>query len=174
MSFARNQSICPVCAAELGALAKRCYHCGSALDEWWPLEKSIQELGPTPVQRRINIWGWVFLGLTAGFLIGWLPRILFSPPAQISKEAQINKPVAGQTAEQPKLPAPRQGSEVIEYHIQRGDSLWRIAAGFTGEGRNWAKLWPERKNALIKEGTLIQLDLGKIRTTGPPESQIFK
>jgi LysM repeat protein len=31
---------------------------------------------------------------------------------------------------------------VVVYHVQPGDSLWRIAAALTGDGRNWKALWP--------------------------------
>jgi nucleoid-associated protein YgaU len=40
------------------------------------------------------------------------------------------------------LPASAVAPALVAYRVQPGDSLWRIAAALTGDGRNWRTLWP--------------------------------
>ena len=47
----------------------------------------------------------------------------------------------------------------ITYRVQRGDSLWRIAAALTGDGEKWKELWPEYegKELALLPGSILML-----------------
>jgi hypothetical protein len=61
-------------------------------------------------------------------------------------------------------PPPPPASRMVHYRVQRGDSLWRIAASLTGDGSKWKDLWPERSDgdAAIAVGSVVEVDLGRI------------
>jgi nucleoid-associated protein YgaU len=52
----------------------------------------------------------------------------------------------------------------VSYRVQRGDSLWRIAASLTGDGRRWRELWPQLDAAAgrITPGTVLEVDVGRV------------
>jgi len=61
-------------------------------------------------------------------------------------------------------PVVASASRVLTYRVQRGDSLWRVAAAFTGDGRRWRELWPEHQDeeGRIAAGTVLQVDLSRL------------
>jgi nucleoid-associated protein YgaU len=52
----------------------------------------------------------------------------------------------------------------LSYRVQRGDSLWRIAASLTGDGRRWRELWPQHAEQAgrIAPGTVLEVDLRRV------------
>jgi nucleoid-associated protein YgaU len=69
--------------------------------------------------------------------------------------APVTSPAATLPA-QAKDAAPR----VVSYRVQPGDSLWRIAAALTGDGRNWTSLWPATDAARpLAVGTVLEVPI---------------
>jgi nucleoid-associated protein YgaU len=49
---------------------------------------------------------------------------------------------------------------VVSYRVQPGDSLWRVAAALTGDGRNWKTLWPATDAARpLAVGTVLEVPI---------------
>ena len=53
-----------------------------------------------------------------------------------------------------EVSAPEQTSEVQFYEIQKGDSLWKIAQNFYGNGNDYPKIFDANKE-VIKDPDLI-------------------
>lgn len=53
-----------------------------------------------------------------------------------------------------EVSAPEQTSEVQFYEVQKGDSLWKIAANFYGNGNDYPKIFEANKE-VIKDPDLI-------------------
>jgi nucleoid-associated protein YgaU len=59
-------------------------------------------------------------------------------------------PVRALAADPPPTTVTRpKAARPLTYRAQRGDSLWRIAAALTGDGRRWRELWPERTHGQL-------------------------
>lgn len=104
------------------------------------------------------VFSWVGMrAVPAGSPIGSGSPVPSSMSLSASPETLAPPTVAsGVTARSSRLP----------YRVQRGDSLWRIAAALTGDGRNWRTLWPERDpSEPLVVGTVIEapLDAGSVR-----------
>lgn len=167
---------CPVCDEALEKQAERCFRCGNILADWWPLENTIQELKDVderdttafviPGAKTQVSWPWVAAIFALGILIGQvgpLATLLWEgkgKPPQRSIETGARPPVAPAGAQAPTVLR----NPIIRYRVQKGDSLWRIAASVTGEGGNWENIWPELKGATatLQRGTWIDLDTSRI------------
>ena len=63
---------------------------------------------------------------------------------------------------EPAPPAAREPA-VVPYRVQRGDSLWRISAALTGDGRNWRTLWPDGDRRRLVPGMVVEVPLAWAR-----------
>ena len=140
---------CPVCDAPLDEAAPRCFRCETGLARWWPLEEVLASSATRPRYLRHVVL------LAGAFLLGVLPgafwHVVQTPPSP-TIAPRPSAPIV-RTPEAP--PSPRK----ITYRVQRGDSLWRIAAALTGDGEKWKDLWPEyegRERALLP-GSILTL-----------------
>ncbi len=163
--------ICPVCAQPLADRPERCFRCGTAVGAWWPFEASLAELvGPEARAREVSPvvdaalpgtrTAWV---AAAALLAGVFATSAFwawrgergSPPA-VESPAPLPGAVAVPSLAPLRPPAAPKPA-MVAYRIQRGDSLWRIAAALTGDGQNWRTLWPDGERRRLRPGTLVQV-----------------
>ena len=130
--------ICPVCEEPLERAVDKCFRCQTELNAWWPLEASIQAktFGELEKSKR-SLWIPVvaaFLGGIAVYLAlaMWLSGAgpgSAEEAASVSLEAPADFGGGGESRrnEIPKdTDKPR--VETIYYRVQKGDSMWRIAA----------------------------------------------
>jgi hypothetical protein len=129
---------CPVCETPLEEALPRCFRCETPLARWWPLEEALNAAETAATRRRyLRHLALVVVSLFFGYSVSALwPN---TPPASLP--AIASPPPS--TLAGVRVPAPDPPPRVIRYRVQRGDSLWRIAAALTGDGRNWKELWPE-------------------------------
>jgi hypothetical protein len=170
---------CPVCTEPLEGRPERCFRCETALGPWWGFEEALSstELGgravanapvsvPVPksaaapdlTARQAFGLVAVIAALVGTFIYGTMP---------ITRSIDSAVPaVPVTTVPPPPAPSlsPPPATQVVHYRVQRGDSLWRIAAAFTGDGRRWKDLWPERADAeaVIPAGSTLEVDLGRL------------
>lgn len=167
---------CPVCAEPLTGRPERCFRCETALGAWWGFEEALAgtELGGTPVvpapapvtvpvpepaPPRTRLALFSALAVSAALGAGFFSFHASSVERPVSIVVDPTPPpTTVPTHADP--PAPR----IVHYRVQRGDSLWRIAASLTGDGSKWKELWPDRTDgdAAIAVGSVLEVDLGRI------------
>lgn len=156
---------CPVCAEPLSGRPGRCFRCETPLDGWWRFDEAIEGLaGPAggPGERPHRPAGLLAAGAIGGGLLAAVVLLTFARDAQAPGapadrgRAEATPPPAvaapasprAEDRRTPRPPAevrPTSGSPaVLRYRVQRGDSPWRIAAAFTGDGRRWRELFPRQ------------------------------
>ena len=124
---------CPVCDAPLDEAAPRCFRCETGLARWWPLQDALaSEATRSPYLPHVVL---LVVGLLCGASLGALRKDA-NAPSSPTIAPRPGAPIV-RTLETPSPP------RRITYRVQRGDSLWRIAAALTGDGRKWKDLWPE-------------------------------
>ena len=166
---------CPVCREPLAEQPERCFRCETRLGPWWELEGALARreapraapeiTTPRPALTTrllpLAVGASLALGMVAGlFLRGTEqrphPAAALAPaeaPASSPGITASASPHARVPAEAPPTNAPR-GS--VTYRAQRGDSLWRVAAAVTGDGRRWRELWPDRPSGrLVRNEVLL-------------------
>lgn len=159
---------CPVCVEPLTGRPERCFRCETALEAWWGFEEALAgtELGekpvvpvpvPAPLRTRLALFS--TLAVTAALGVG-----LFSFHA-----SSIERPVSIVIDPTPPptpapTPTPAPAPRIVHYRVQRGDSLWRIAASLTGDGTRWKELWPDRTEATaqLAVGSVLEVDLSRM------------
>ena len=157
--------VCPVCSEPLPDRPDRCFRCETPLRPWWPFEDALStssrqpqalSLQPatvaSPSRSRARTLGTGLALVMGGAVLGFLGRSPDRPdpprPSRPSPPALTHIP----------SPSPRPASPTtITYRVQRGDSLWRIAAALTGEGSRWRELWPDRPDHPLLPGTLLEV-----------------
>lgn len=163
---------CPVCAEPLGDAPERCFRCETPLAAWWPFEKGLDEALAEPgaaVVARLAVFGdvarpgarrgygpllaAVALGLVAGLLAGL--AVFKAPVAPPANPTLSTLPPVATASPVPTASAAARA--IVSYRVQPGDSLWRIAAAMTGDGRCWRQLWPERADQLLRPGTVLEV-----------------
>jgi hypothetical protein len=160
---------CPVCHEPLLGRPARCFRCETPLGQWWSFEDALGAVRPAPAPRRAGgVPGWLAGAVIAGeilFFVGIGVGIMRDPTstAVAPVAAPPRAPLA--VAARPKASAPREPSPaVVRYRVQRGDSLWRIAAAFTGEGHRWRELWPQhaRGHGTVRAGEVLEVEMGRL------------
>ena len=165
---------CPVCDHDLGTRSASCFRCEADLSRWWPLEDALTSALPTPVAEaapRPRRAPWLVLAAVAvaGAALGRA-----SVPGPPSAPVAVALAPAGPAA---VVPAPTAPAAVappsvgdplpvrLTWHVQRGDSPWRIAAALTGDGRRW----PEITGASppLRAGSTLRLDVPVPAAAGP-------
>jgi nucleoid-associated protein YgaU len=154
-----------MCAESLEGVPERCFRCETPLADWWRFEEALGRLPaagtPTrpPPGARVRDAVIGALVAAAGLIAAMaaLGPDRNTPPSGAAAGAA---PVVVTVA--PPSPAPRAApAAVVRYHVQHGDSLSRIAARLTGDGRRWRELWPERarSRAHIQAGEVLEVRL---------------
>ena len=155
---------CPICSEPYDAAPAECFRCETPLGSWWRFEEAAARTAPVR-QERWSIVPIVFaaaLGALAATIALWAPARVapVRRPASVSvgaAPAAPTAPVAPDHSHDTRVGAPP--VPAIAYRVQPGDSLWRIAAALTGDGRNWKTLWPTMDPARpLAVGTVLELD----------------
>jgi hypothetical protein len=170
-----NGRRCPVCEAALEHGASRCVRCETDLEAWWPLEDGIRGIpnGPSeaidskPIAVQVSrprlhplILGALVLGVGLGAGSHTLITSVRQPvprPSGASTAAQ-----ASSTQLPPDSKSRNASSErprVVLYHVQKGDSWWRISATITGRGSTWQELRKLSHAPVLKPGVVLMLPL---------------
>lgn len=158
---------CPFCSESHLDRPEQCFRCESPLAAWWPFEDAVQrsrvavsEAPGTPAVRR----GRSLVSLAIAALVGaaaarlWTGAVLVdSPSVSVSTSTTATDvPRLSETA--PSATAAAVSPARLSYRVQPGDSLWRVAAALTGDGRNWRTLWPERDpSEPLEVGTVLEV-----------------
>ena len=173
---------CPVCTEPLTGRPERCFRCETALGAWWGFEEALSgtELGgarpvavpvdvnvpesvpPPPARIRLALFS--ALAVAAALAVGFVSFHATKVERPVSVVEAPTAPVATLPTPAPDPPPSRAASQVVHYRVQRGDSLWRIAASLTGDGSKWKELWPERADAdaPIVVGTVLDVHLERL------------
>jgi 5'-nucleotidase len=150
---------CPVCDEALPDRPVTCFRCETPLQHWWALEESLPgdgvEAAPPVKPGRLAgaTAAWVGLpALAAGAALG---AILLGRPAPPAAAPVVPPATAPAVTAQASPAAPA----VVRYRVQRGDSLWRVAAALTGDGDRWRELWPalDQKPGPLLPGTVLEV-----------------
>ncbi len=161
---ARTEAVCPVCDEPLPDRPQRCFRCETPLLPWWGFEDALRQVAATRTPataggaRRAMAAGSALLAMA--LIVAAAVIVTRRPPAPVAlAPSGTMTPVAAPPPAMPDaLPA------TFSYRVQRGDSLWRIAAGLTGDGRRWRELWPERASGdgRIGAGAVLQVDARRL------------
>jgi hypothetical protein len=153
---------CPVCREPLRDRPERCFRCETRLAPWWDFEGALARTGggeaaPAAAARAPHsrgvlaaaVLGELAFGVAAGWGLAGSDRGAGHPPVPHAASTVPPPP----PAVPPALASGGGGGEAaprrVTYRVQRGDSLWRIAKAFTGDGRRWRELWPERADGRL-------------------------
>lgn len=160
---------CPVCDERHETAVPVCFRCQTTLTAWWNLESALtaapeRESVPVAVHGPSRRFQWL-PGLAATGVAGLLLGLMLArvPPAAAPDPSVATMP--SRTVPETVVPSvippadPPTPSRFVVYHVQRGDTLWRISAAITGDGRNWTQLWPERvtRPATLRPGTTLRV-----------------
>jgi hypothetical protein len=174
---------CPVCAEPLEGRPERCFRCETSLGAWWGFEEALAEteLGlkpvvnvnvpvPVPVPEPVAVLSpprnraplYALAALAAVLVGGFI--VLTRPVERRVESAVFATPVTTLPPPASAEPTPPPAPQVIRYRVQRGDSLWRIAASLTGDGHCWRALWPQRTDAEtpLRVGSVLDVDLARL------------
>ena len=152
---------CPVCREPLTGRPERCFRCETLLAPWWEFEGMLAQpaVVPPPATKRrsaallvAGIAVGMALGLTAGLELSGRETPARDVPATVVPKAPASSP-----SEIPARAAQTGGKAArrMTYRVQRGDSLWRIAAAVTGDGRRWRELWPDRAHGRVARNEVL-------------------
>jgi hypothetical protein len=183
---------CPVCSEPYAERPDRCFRCETPLGAWWPFEDVARgvaspRVATTVATRKRPAWTPVVIVALLG-AGAWLGSVWTSARARVAPAASVSPstvravpsapptprtvifdPETGTVTTAPAGPSARAAGIRPTYRVQRGDSLWRIAAAFTGDGRNWTVLWPARDPAQpLVVGTVLDVPLLPLTNAGQP------
>jgi len=160
---------CPVCAEPLTGRPERCFRCETPLGAWWGFEDALGEGPVAPAAsvpprnpQRVAFFSVLAasVALAGGVVAFWqaAPEAPEAARPVVIPSAPAPRPSPAGVASPPPVP-----SHVVRYRVQRGDSLWRVAAALTGDGRRWKELFPGRADvdAPLVVGTVLEIDLGR-------------
>jgi hypothetical protein len=151
-------AICPVCDEVLSERTAKCFRCDTKLEDWWPLEEVL--VAGRPRSR----FAWAFVAMAIGVVMGtlgpvlwWMEVVSVETPgvASVSVEKKVDVNDGALRSEPATL---------IQYRVQRGDSLWRVAAALTGRGSDWVELWPEYRGheKRLMPGSVLEIPVGRV------------
>ena len=155
---------CPVCSEPYDEPPAECFRCETRLSSWWPFEDAAlrSQTQPPPGPRILPLAIAALLGtmvaavalrVMTGTTHAPIATVAPPPPPSTLATAAATAPVA-----EPRESAPRPA--VFRYRVQPGDSLWRVAAALTGDGRNWKTLWPSRPpEHPLAVGTMLEVPI---------------
>ncbi len=167
-----------MCAEPLAARAERCFRCETPLAGWWRFEEALASVGggtsaaapaiSAPAvagqpSRGDGKWLGFAILLGGGALVGALATGAWMSRNEKPGEEVATRPsptrVAAESAGTVSAPAPDppRSAPPLRYRVQRGDSLWRIAAALTGDGRRWRDLWPGRSSETVRAGEWLEV-----------------
>lgn len=155
-----------MCGEPLAGTPERCFRCETPLGDWWRFEGALARLPAGPVPTASLRSPYVRGALAGGFAtaVGLMAVMAVRAPARESPPAPAASAVAAPVAVAvaPTAPPSAAPPSLIRYHVQRGDSLSRIAARLTGDGRRWRELWPERADAgaRLRAGEVLAVPVG--------------
>lgn len=135
---------CPVCSEPYDAPPAECFRCETPLGSWWRFEDAVLRSGAgerSPSPRMLPVVGAAVLGALVA-AVGLRMTTGGAPVAAVPATAVALPPAAPPRAAPTPASAPAAPAAVMTYRVQPGDSLWRISAALTGDGRNWRTLWP--------------------------------
>jgi hypothetical protein len=174
-----GEFICPVCDQALHVSAPKCFRCTTELTNWWPLEEALRtgpaavdtptRVQPPATQRSYSHYGAV---LVLGVLLGlaganrWFaPRPDEHVPQEVFRDEAPRPSPRGEATSAPETTTPPTDRPLVLYTVQPGDSLWRIAAALTGDGRNWQDLWPsyEGRETRLPLGAQLEIPLAAVK-----------
>jgi nucleoid-associated protein YgaU len=166
---APTDASCPVCEEPLTGRPERCFRCETPLARWWEFEAALDEVAapaaPAADRRRTRMAGSALMVMACGVAAVLIAtRRLPAPVALAPAETvALPAPVAADRPAEPSSP-PERRPATLSYRVQRGDSLWRIAASLTGDGRRWRELWPEHAAGAgrIAPGTVLEVELRQV------------
>jgi nucleoid-associated protein YgaU len=148
-----------VCSEALSEPAEQCFRCETPLAAWWPFEDTARAVDATrgenlalrqmalSERRRPVASLAIAFGLGSAVALS-IARWMEAPPpgAAIAPASLVAAPSPEAHGPSTRAaPATRTVSGVptlVTYRVQRGDSLWRIAAALTGDGGRWRALFP--------------------------------
>jgi nucleoid-associated protein YgaU len=141
---------CPVCGERFPEPPGRCFRCETDLGRWWPLDASLQALAaaatprPAPASSDgVAPWAPRLRAMMGPALLigGLLGAVLLHLETTQPPVAPLTAPVPARPARPLPAPdAPPDPASTVRYVVQRGDSLWRIAAALQGDGARWPEL----------------------------------
>jgi Tfp pilus assembly protein FimV len=159
---ARTEAGCPVCDEPLAGRPERCFRCETPLAQWWAFEDALRQVTPpaTPPPRRHDrtvVAGALLIVMAVGIAAVVVGTRRPAAPVALAPTETL-APAVPPAAPVETRPA------TFSYRVQRGDSLWRIAASLTGDGRHWRELWPQHEAAAgrIAPGTVLEVDLRRV------------
>lgn len=154
---------CPVCSEPYDAPPAECFRCETPLGSWWPFEEAVGRSQQARAARPLPLAVAALVGpLAAVTALRVMTGTAHAPGASVPPVSVAGPPSPSAVAAPPSglaadaSPPPR----VVAYRVQAGDSLWRIAAALTGDGRNWKTLWPAMDPARpLAVGTVLQVPI---------------
>jgi hypothetical protein len=166
---ARTEGACPVCAEPLPDRPDRCFRCETPLLPWWGFEDALRQVAEarTPAAAAGPRRTWV----AGSALI--VMALVVAAAVVVTRRSPAPVVVAPTEPAAPVAPSPERPPDTapatFSYRVQHGDSLWRIAAGLTGDGRRWRALWPEHASGdgRIGAGAVLQVDARRLAAAAP-------
>jgi hypothetical protein len=163
---------CPVCDGHVERGRPRCVRCESDLEMWWPLEEAIRRVDepaapgvehrPAPVPGLARYVPIVVVAIVCAATGGSVTYLATTPAlGGASLKVQVltapQQPLAIDDAPPTTAPVTRSADDLV-YYVQRGDTWWRLAARFTGHGRNWRALEAASNHVPLRSGGVLRLD----------------
>ena len=160
---------CPVCSEPYDAPPDECFRCETPLASWWAFETAAASSRPPEPRPRRHLAVAALAGaIVASVALRFLTGTAHAPEESAGPASRASLPQAAAPSREPvplppttvPTPAPRTAPRAVSYRVQPGDSLWRIAAAFTGDGRNWTSLWPATDAARpLVVGTVLEVPI---------------
>lgn len=88
-----------------------------------------------------------------------------------------NSSNGGSSVQPPAAPAEEETETVISYVVQRGDTLWKLAARYYGAGRFWTRIYQDNRDTIrsphrLRVGQVLTIYLTDANE-GPAETETF-